>query len=230
MIDGSSTPEDAIPAGTEKSKSKSFYEHLVEDGHVTEPGNVQNKGDVASYENSQPSDLFNPAKIVERWQGESKGVPAPEGFDAAKFDPQEIKKRWEGKIPPTKGDTFYQGLVEGGHVADPGAISLNEAQRREYFDNAKIVYEEDQKKKAGGGKPGEIEKVDTEDVGGKLSRKGWRENDPGAKYDEWIKGAGRHSKLGKTYVDLQAKVREASVTKLVPRAVKDINSTPIAKK
>lgn len=174
MIDGSSTPKDAVPAGTEKSKSKSFYEHLVEDGHVAKPGNVQNKGDVASYENSQPSDLFNSAKIIERWEGESKGTPAPEGFDPAKFDAQAIKKRWEGQEPASE--------------------------------------------------------VNMDDVGGVSKRKGWRETDPGAQYDEWIKGAGPHSKLGKTYRDLQAKVREANKTQLVPRALTDIKVAPTAKK
>ena len=57
---------------------------------------------VASYTDETSADVFNPAKIVERWKGELKGVPEPEGFDPAKFNPAKIVERW--KSGPAKAE------------------------------------------------------------------------------------------------------------------------------
>lgn len=125
-----------------------------------------------------------------------------------------------------EGVKTFEEIEQTDNLKSASTVAKEEAenlkQKKEYFDNAKKVYEAGQK----GNKTFE-EIENTDDLGGKIQRAGWREKDPGTKYDEWIKGAGPHSKLGKTYRGLQAKVREANKTQFSPRALKDIASTPL---
>ena len=103
MIDESVGQPGAVPEAVGKSRQE-------KDG----------QGMVASYADSKTADIFDPNKVVERWEGESKGAPAPEGFDSAKFSSVEIAKRWEGEAkekPAPKGakvgEEFYQTIVGG---------------------------------------------------------------------------------------------------------------------
>lgn len=85
MLDGEPVPG-ATPAEAQEPKQDGKGEGMV--------ASYAKQGDTMP--DATPENNLNPDKIVERWEGESKGVPAPEGFNPANFDPKKIAERWEG--------------------------------------------------------------------------------------------------------------------------------------